>query len=78
MRKNYTIALLAQAIREMAAAWETSHYREAESLLTAAIVRCRQRYPNQDDEDITRTLRIAEKYQESIRKWNQKRRCDRC
>ena len=78
--KNYTIALLAQAVREMALDWETGHYREAESVLTTAIARTHQRYPNQEDEDITRTLKIAERYQDSIRKWNQNRsrRCDGC
>jgi len=68
VRKNYTIALLAQAIREMAVAWEMRHYSEAESLLTNAIARTRQSYPHMEDEDIARTLSIAEKYQKSIRR----------
>ena len=78
--KNYTIALLAQALREMAVQWETGHYREAESVLTTAIAGTHERYPHQEDGDINRTLKIAEKYQESIRKWNQNRarRCDGC
>ena len=68
VRKNYTIALLAQAIREMAVAWEMRHYSEAESLLTTAIARTRRSYPNLEDEDIARTLSIAEKYQKAIRR----------
>ena len=69
--KNYTIAQLAQAIHDMAAASESQHYREAEKLLTAAIAKTYQRYPNLEDEDIKRTLLIAQKYQEVLRKYNQ-------
>jgi Ca-activated chloride channel family protein len=69
--KNYTIAQLAQAIHDMAAASESQHYREAEKILTAAIAKTYQRYPNLEDEDIKRTLMIAQKYQEVLRKYNQ-------
>lgn len=70
--KNFTIALLAQSIRDMAAACEARRYREAENLLTAAIARTYQRYPGLEDEDISRTLFIAQKYQEVVRKYNQR------
>lgn len=66
--KNYTIALLAQAIRDMAAAAEARRYREAEKLLTAAISKTYRRYPNLEDEDISRTLSIAQKYQDVLQK----------
>lgn len=69
--KNYSIAQLAQAIRDMAAASEARRYREAESLLTNAIARTYQRYPSLEDDDIKRTLLIAQKYQEVLRKYNQ-------
>lgn len=68
--KNYTIALLAQAIRDMAAASEAHRYREAERLLTDAIAKSYQRYPHMEDEDVARTLMIAQKYQEVLRKYN--------
>lgn len=71
--KNYTIALLAQAIRDMAAASEAQRYQDAEKLLTAAIAKTYQRYPNLEDEDIKRTLMIAQKYQDVLRKYNQQR-----
>ena len=71
--KNYTIALLAQAIHDMAADYEAGRFREAERLLTAAIAKTYQRYPNLEDEDITRTLLIAQKYQDVLRKQNQQR-----
>lgn len=69
--KNYSIALLAQSIRDMAAASEARRFQEAEKLLTAAIAKTYQRYPNLEDEDIKRTLMIAQKYQDVVRKYNQ-------
>lgn len=70
--KNYSIALLAQAIRDMAAACEARQYREAENLLTSAIAKTYQRYPHLEDKDITRTLLIAQKYQDALKKYNQR------
>jgi len=75
--KNYTIAQLAQAIRDMAAAVEAQRYREAERLLNAAVARTYQRYPHLEDEDISRTLLIAQKYQELVRKYNQEQQQSR-
>jgi Mg-chelatase subunit ChlD len=69
--KNFTIALLAQAIRDMAVEVEAKRYKEAEGLLTAAIARTYTRYPHLEDEDISRTLLIAQKYQDAIKKYNQ-------
>ena len=71
--KNYSIAQLAQAIREMAAACEAERFREAENVLARAIDWTIKRYPNLEDEDITRTLSIAEKYQVALRKYNRER-----
>lgn len=71
--KNFTIAQLAQAIRDMAVACEAQRYQDAEKLLTAAIARTYQRYPNLEDDDILRTLLVAQKYQEVLRKNNQQR-----
>ena len=75
--KNYTIAQLAQAIRDMAAAVEARRYKDAEHLLNAAVARTYQRYPNLEDEDISRTLNIAQKYQEMVRKYNQEQQQSR-
>jgi Mg-chelatase subunit ChlD len=69
--KNFTIAQLAQAIHDMAVAVEAQRYKDAEHLLNAAIARTYQRYPHLEDEDISRTLLIAQKYQELVRKYNQ-------
>lgn len=71
--KNYSIAQLAQAIREMAAACEAQRFQEAENLLSAVIARTYQRYPNLEDEDIARNLMIVEKYQAVLKKYNRER-----
>src|SRR5262245_23612199 len=68
--KNYTIALLAQAIRDMAVACEARRYQEAEKLISDAIARTNRRYPNLDETDIARTLAMAKKYQDELRKYN--------
>ncbi|HEY0321139.1 MAG TPA: VWA domain-containing protein [Pyrinomonadaceae bacterium] len=72
--KNFTIAQLAQAIHDMALAYEAGRPQDAEKLLTAAIAKTYQRYPNLEDEDITRPLMVAQKYQDVLRKQNQKLR----
>ncbi|HEX8292927.1 MAG TPA: hypothetical protein VF570_14310, partial [Pyrinomonadaceae bacterium] len=71
--KNYAIAQLAQAIRDMAAAVESGRFKDAEHLLNAAVAGTYQRYPHLEDEDISRTLLVAQKYQELVRKYNQER-----
>ncbi|MFI5384835.1 MAG: VWA domain-containing protein [Fimbriimonadales bacterium] len=68
--KNYTIALLAQSIRDMAAACEGGRYRTAENLVNSAIASTCRRYPHLEDEDIKRTLLIAQKYQDVLKKRN--------
>lgn len=72
--KNYSIALLAQAIHDMAAACEVGRYQDANRLLGSAIARTRQRYPHYEDPDIVRNLSIAEQYQrvlgQYLNPWN--------
>ncbi len=71
--KNYTIAMLAQAIHDMAADCERQRIREAESKLYTAITSTTRKYPNLEDEDIKRTLTIAQKYQQVLKTENQTR-----
>jgi Ca-activated chloride channel homolog len=68
--KNYSIALLAQAIRDMAAACEEQRYQKAEKLVTTAIDKTNRRYPHLEDADIARTLAMAKKYQDELKKYN--------
>lgn len=74
--KNYTIALLAQSIHDMAAACEERRYREAEGFLNTSIAKTTNRYPNLEDEDIRRTLTMAQKYQQVLRNQNGDNRDD--
>src|ERR1044072_4761852 len=75
--KNFTIAQLAQAIHDMAVAVEAQRYKDAEHLLNAAIAKTYQRCPHLEDEDISHTLLIAQKYQELVRKYNQEQQQSR-
>ena len=75
--KNFSIALLAQAIHDMALACESERFREAEHVLNTAIEETSRRYPNLEDEDIKRTLLIAKKYQGIIQKENAVHETDR-
>ncbi|MHB8635779.1 MAG: vWA domain-containing protein [Fimbriimonadaceae bacterium] len=68
--KNFAIALLAQSIKDMAAACEAGHYHEAEADLDTSISQASRRYPNLDDADIRRTLSMAQKYQSLLRLQN--------
>jgi len=68
--KNYTIALLAQSIHDMAAECEAKRFQKAENLLNISIGKTTRRYPNLEDEDILRTLTIAQKYQAVLREQN--------
>lgn len=74
VRKNFTVAQLAQAIYEMALAWENKNYQKAEIIASAALARAFDRYPNLEDRDILYTLNILQKYQEAVSKHNRQRR----
>lgn len=71
--KNYAIATLAQAVRDMAVECEAQRYPSAQRVLQQAIDRTHARYPNLEDEDIKRTLTLAEKYHGIIREECQRR-----
>jgi hypothetical protein len=70
VRKNYSIARL-QAIHDMAAAAEKQQYPAAEDYLQEAIGKTRERYPTLQDEDIKRTLTIAQNYQAIVKRRKQ-------
>ncbi|HEY0404236.1 MAG TPA: von Willebrand factor type A domain-containing protein [Pyrinomonadaceae bacterium] len=74
VRKNFTVAALAQALYEMAVAWENKNYQKAEVIASAALGKAYERYPNLEDKDILYTLSILQKYQETISKHNRQLR----
>lgn len=65
--KNYTIAELAQSMKDMAKHAEEGAYGRAERELSASINSTVRRYPNLEDEDIKRTLTMATKYRDIVR-----------
>ena len=71
--KNAMIAVLAQAIRDMAESYEAGRTHEAERKISKAISAAHHRYPHMEDADIKRTLEIAEKYRRALRRNNQHR-----
>jgi len=71
VRKNYSIARLAQAIHDMAAAAEKQQHSVAEDYLQEAIAETRERYPTLQDEDIKRNLTIAQNYQAIVKRRKQ-------
>lgn len=70
VRKNFTVAEMAQAVRDMATEWEAKRYREAERLVANALAAAKRRYPNMEDRDIFYTYDILQKYGEAIKKHN--------
>jgi Ca-activated chloride channel family protein len=69
--KNYTIAMLAQAIHDMAVEFEARRFQEAENRLTDALSEAYYSYPHLEDEDIARNVMIAKRYQDILRRYNQ-------
>src|SRR2546423_11206597 len=74
--KNYTIATLAQAMHDMAADCECQQYVKAEHVIDAAISEAYERYPTVEDEDVSRTLKMAVNYQSLLRSQNRDRNPD--
>ena len=60
--KNYTIALLAQSIKEMSVSFQKKNYGDAKRVLDSALCEARERFPDCQDKDILRVVDIAETY----------------
>ena len=74
VRKNFTVAVMAQAIYDMAVAWENKNFQKAEIIASAALSRAFERYPNLEDKDILYTLNILQKYQDTVSRYNRQQR----
>lgn len=70
VEKNYCIAQVAEAIRDMAADCERQRFAKAQMVLDKAISQASARYPNLADPDIARTVSIACKYRDVLREHN--------
>ena len=81
VKKNYTIAELADSLFRMANVARTGNYALAQSVLDASVSTAYRRYPNMEDEDIRFIIDIVEGYRRDLRVYNEysrKRDCGTC
>jgi hypothetical protein len=67
VEKNHTIAVLAQAMHDMAVAAADSRWIEADRVLRRGLRLARQRFPSGDDPDLGRLVEMAERFREVLR-----------
>lgn len=78
VKKNYTIAELAQSLFDMTEAAKRQNYRQAENLLNASVSETYKRFPNMEDNDVKFILNIIEGYQRNLRALNGQRQNNDC
>ena len=78
VRKNQTIAELAQSLFDMAEAAKRQDYHRAANVLNASVSQTYRRYPNMEDTDIKFILNIVEGYQRDLRVFNADKGKDDC
>jgi Ca-activated chloride channel family protein len=66
--KNFAIASVAEAIRDMAADCEAKRFIHAQRVLDVTIGDVSRQYPTLSDPDVARTLAIATRYQHILRR----------
>lgn len=74
VKKNYTIAALAESLKEMKFVAERGDYRRAAAILGSAVDDAYNRYPNMEDKDVRYVLDIVEQYQNNLRPFANRRR----
>jgi uncharacterized protein YegL len=70
VRKNYTIATIAQALSDMQKSWRRNDYRSAETIVRAAVSETHERYPRMEDSDIRTQLEVAENYLSTLQRFD--------
>ncbi|HSE16270.1 MAG TPA: VWA domain-containing protein [Pyrinomonadaceae bacterium] len=78
VKKNYTIAELANSLFQMANLARGGLYSQALNTLDASVTTAYRRYPNMEDEDIRFILGIVEGYQRDLRVFNEQYRRHDC
>lgn len=78
VKKNYTIAELAQSLFNMTEAAKRNNYRQAENFLNDSVSQTYKRFPNMEDKDIKFILNIIEGYQRDLKALNKQRGNDDC
>ena len=78
VKKNYTIAELADSLFQMAGLARGGNYSQALNALDASVTTAYRRYPNMEDEDIRFILGIVEGYRRDLRVFNEQNRRHDC
>ena len=78
VKKNYTIAELAQSLFDMTEAVKRKNYAQAENFLNTSVSGTYRRYPNMEDKDIKFILNIIEGYRRDLTAFNGQRKNTDC
>jgi Ca-activated chloride channel homolog len=78
VKKNYTIAELADSLFAMAGLARTGNYSQAQNTLDASVAAAYRRYPNMEDQDIKFILDIVEGYRRDLKVYNEYSRKSEC
>ena len=78
VKKNYTIAELAESLFSMAGLAKSGQYLLAQNALDASVATAYRRYPNMEDQDIRFILDIVEGYRRDLKVYNQHSRRSEC
>ena len=78
VKKNYTIAELADSLFTMAGLARSGHYSQAQNVLDTSVSAAYQRYPHMEDEDIRFILDIVEGYRRDLKVYNAHYRRGEC
>lgn len=78
VKKNYTIAQLADSLFEMTGLARRGNYAQALSALDTSVATAYRRYPNMEDGDIRFILDIVEGYRRDLRVYNEHSRKHDC
>ena len=70
VKKNYTIAQLADSLFEMTGLARRGDFSRAQNILDSSVASAYQRYPNMEDADIRFILNIVEGYQRDLKVYN--------
>lgn len=78
VKKNYTIAELAESLFAMAGLARSGNYSQAQNTLDASVATAYRRYPNMEDQDIRFILDIVEGYRRDLKVYNESSRKSEC
>ena len=78
VKKNYTIAELADSLFQMTGFARGGNYSQAQNVLDASLASAHTRYPYMEDEDIRFIVDIVEGYRRDLQMYNGHRRIGDC